>query len=89
MTTIKDLKNGDLFKTKTGKRTYTVIDTAYSNELNKTIWLLSGLPLALYVWVRAKQPFIPVFAFVSKRRNAPNSSAGSLLTSGRNDFLCF
>jgi hypothetical protein len=30
MTAIKDLKKGDPFKTKTGKRTYTVIDTVYS-----------------------------------------------------------
>jgi hypothetical protein len=42
MTAIKDLKKGDPFKTKTGKRTYTVIDTVYSSELNRNIRLLKG-----------------------------------------------
>jgi hypothetical protein len=42
MTAIKDLEKGDPFKTKTGKRTYTVIDTVYSSELNRNIRLLKG-----------------------------------------------
>jgi hypothetical protein len=40
--TIEDLKVGDSFRTKTGKRSYTIIDIVYSTELDKNIWLLKG-----------------------------------------------
>jgi uncharacterized protein YrrD len=42
MTTIKELKTGDSFKTKTGEKIYTVIDIVYSKELDKKIYLLKG-----------------------------------------------
>ena len=42
MKTIEDLKAGDVFRTKTGKRVYTIIDIVYSKELDKNVWLLKG-----------------------------------------------
>jgi hypothetical protein len=43
MTTIKDLKIGDSFRTKTGKNTCTIVDILFSKELGyKNIYLLKG-----------------------------------------------
>jgi hypothetical protein len=42
MRTIEELKVGDSFKTKSGERSYTIIDIVYSKELDKNIWLLKG-----------------------------------------------
>jgi hypothetical protein len=40
--TIENLKPGDSFKTKTGKRVYTIADIVYSRELDANVWLLKG-----------------------------------------------
>jgi hypothetical protein len=39
---IENLKPGDTFKTKTGKRVYTIADIVYSRELDANVWLLKG-----------------------------------------------